>query len=1595
MAQGGGLADQLLADLEKDLAGGSVADDLLASLADDLAVPAPPQEPAKPPRTLPGGRRGDRARRVASGVPEPSVTGPGEAIRSAGRGAAQTGIGVAQSAAMGKEAFDRATEVMWEKLLGYDVGGIHGGREAADKLQEVKENVLPAQGERGFLTHTAPEALGSALMFLLGGAATGGSAAGIAGLGAASGFADGFYDAQAHGASEQESWVSAAANGGISLSEAVPLGKFLARFNRGTGGSLRQALVRLLTEPASEAVQEVVQGAGSNIVAKGLYDEERELLSGLKDAGAAGFFVGALLSVASSGAAMRRAEAMAVQEGAGPEAPGGEADRTAAGPLPTTDATPVAAETATEGPASAVPGDTDATPVAALAESGQPVTVNVPEGALRGAAGSYPAEVVSVSGDDVRVRDPETGNERTVPKEWVQAADTQSEQSILGQEPALAAMPTEVGADAAAVGEIQDSSEVGAAPFAATDQGKAGPSEMPVEPGREAKPAEGSAVEATVDAAEPTPSDPPFARGETIKAEAQGWLGDRGEQATAKATERTYGIMNRKMDQAMAELGLEPGSRQEARTFEETNSKAAAILEGDPMAGQSLMAELKAKPRPPTEVENALLTREVVRLELLREQVEQDIIDAGEAGDTDLVETLQERAGKITADYADAADTLAAVGSESGRSLAFRQMLLKRDYSLAAMERKMRAAKGGAALSDEQQAEIRDLHQKIKEAQEKFEKHAAESDERVRLLEEQIDTLIKARSAGIRKERRQRPAGPVVTYISAKADEARARIKARGAQMSAGFDPLQWADHIIVGADWIARDVANLTAWSKAMLEEFGDTVKPHLEAIFEHAKKAVGTMSAEAKREEAKGKIAASKDGVRAAAQQVRKLAEAFVESGVTEREALIDAVHAVLVEVEPGVTRRDAMDLISGYGEFQPLSQDEVKVRLRQMRGEMQQLAKLEDMLSKGQLPLKTGPERRTPTDDERRLIRQVNETKKRLNLIGDPETHLRSALGTTKDRLRHQIADLQHQIDTGTQTVKGKVPTRTDAEIEALRAQRDALQAQYDAIFNAPAQEPGHAEVMQAKATERALEKAIKDYEARIAAGNVAPKTGTPRLTTPQMDALRARRDALAEELANLRAAQMPQLADQRALQAYKTRLKNDLARLREKVAAQDFTPKAKPKPIQFDSEANVLRAEMEKAKTAFERGLERERLRNRTRLQKGVDLVKEIALDLPRALRTGFDLSALLRQGAFFSMGHPVMAARQAKVMLRAMASEDYFQQVDAALRSRPLAKLGEQAKLELTQLDAPPTKREEAIKSQLSDRIPGIRASNRGFTAMLNVQRAQMFDRLVQALPTKPSAAEAKALATAVNVATGRGDPGRFAPAMGVLAVPLWSPRLLISRFQLIAGQPLYHGSARTRKLMAKEYARFLIGIGTVYSLVQFIDSLDDEDDVDIEVDPRSSDFGKIRLGKTRLDPLAGLSQVTVLLSRIASGEKKTAKGDVVPIRGELKYGQDSVWDVLAQFARYKLSPTVGAAVDIFVGENAIGEPVTAASTLESLFVPLSSSDVQEAIKEHGIAEGAALGLVSLLGWGLQVHQDRAKKPKPSPAPLSLNALYAK
>lgn len=446
-----------------------------------------------------------------------------------------------------------------------------------------------------------------------------------------------------------------------------------------------------------------------------------------------------------------------------------------------------------------------------------------------------------------------------------------------------------------------------------------------------------------------------------------------------------------------------------------------------------------------------------------------------------------------------------------------------------------------------------------------------------------------------------------------------------------------------------------------------------------------------------------------------------------------------------------------------------------------------------------------------------------------------------------------------------------------------------------------------------------------------------------------------------------------------QLLETRKKNIATRtkgLEEKVAAGDFTRPQK-RPQLMDKELETLLFENTKAKREFYNGLFETQLAQRSTVRKILSGGREV-LNTARAILTSLDLSAVLRQGGFITLGHPVRALKSFPAMFKALASEKGQFVVNEQIRNRPNAPLYNQSKLYLSDEGNPSlSKMEEVYMSRWAGKIPGVAASARAYTTFLNKLRADSFDAMAASLSRdgKVTLEESKAISNYVNVVTGRGNLEAAGQAAVGLNTVFFAPRYVVSRFQTLLGQPFYRGTARTRKLIAQEYGRALTGLGIVYGLAQ-------QNGAEIETDPRSSDFGKLKFGDTRVDPMMGLSQTTTLLSRLFLGKTKTTKGEIIPTRGEnIPFGGSNSADVIARFLRTKLAPVPGAAVDIVTGENVVGETVNPQSVAQRAVTPLALSDIYDTMQEQGVDKGTALGLLSIFGMGLQTHEEREPKPK--------------
>jgi hypothetical protein len=600
-------------------------------------------------------------------------------------------------------------------------------------------------------------------------------------------------------------------------------------------------------------------------------------------------------------------------------------------------------------------------------------------------------------------------------------------------------------------------------------------------------------------------------------------------------------------------------------------------------------------------------------------------------------------------------------------------------------------------------------------------------------------------------------------------------------------------------------------------------------------------------------------------------------------------------------------------------------------------------------------------------RELTKKLNALMKEAGMnVTDPAKQLKSSLDAIKTRLSNQIEDLDKAIATRTPmtSVKGSVPY--DAEATALKAQRDEIKARYDEMFPAAPMTDEQRLEIAVKATQRSLDA----WEAKVAAAErgefpgKADKADQP--SNAVLEGLKGQRDAMRAEFDRLYDLANPGMSpEERALKNYKAALARSTAQYQDRIIRGDFAKKEKPdRPM--DAEAHALKLANDKIKEKFQNLLRNYRKANSPWTHKvGGQLAQPF--NVARSILSSFDLSAMLRQGLFIGMAHPLRSASSFMPMLKAFKSEYSSYLTSEDIHNRPNAGLYRLAKLDLTEYEdgSALNDMEETFASTFARKFPGVVASQRAYTTFLNKLRADSFDEMVKAFTRgTPTMVELQTIASYINIATGRGDLGKAAVAGEAMSVVFWSPRLLWSRFQLLGGQPIYHGTAATRTLIAKDYGRFMTGMALVYLLGMLFGG-------DEEIDPRSSDFGKIKFGNTRLDPLAGMSQVIVLVARSVSGQTKSSSGEVTALRGPgTPYGSGE-WDVLTRFLRSKFSPMVGTLVNIDQGKTVVGEKVTPLTTARDMLIPLSVRDVYDVMRENGVAGGTAIMTLGILGVGVQ------------------------
>ena len=517
------------------------------------------------------------------------------------------------------------------------------------------------------------------------------------------------------------------------------------------------------------------------------------------------------------------------------------------------------------------------------------------------------------------------------------------------------------------------------------------------------------------------------------------------------------------IDKSRAEMGKPPMPETKARTWDQDNTRALRQMRHDPGWIPGLIESLRVNPRPLLSWENAGMVWHRYKLTGEMDNALTRVARAYDDGREADVQSARLDAARFEDQIMELDDVVGrnGSGSEAGRSLQAQKMGAGDDFTLVEMRLQKRAANGGKPLTPEQESEVSRLHAELEAAKQRI--TAAEDAKR----QAEIDKVLAEGRATEAAKPKFHPkileaAKRIVGTLDTKADAARARIKERLARTSAGVDPTVILDLAEIGASHLGHAVLDFGEWSAKMVDEFGDYVKPHLQAVYAKANEILDKSTAASPEVKRAIRNASPEDKIKTVTENiitkvkagkkqditpmVQRLTRAVVESGVKGRDAVVDRVHDLLKRAMPEITKRETMEAISGYGDFRQLTKDQISVELRGIKGELQQILKLEDM-AKGDPPLKSGVERRTPTEAERQLIKKVNEAKFAFQVpMDDPATQLKSALDTYKTSLKNRTTDLEARIAAGDFSKRTRRELQLDPQAMRLKADYERVKQKF---------------------------------------------------------------------------------------------------------------------------------------------------------------------------------------------------------------------------------------------------------------------------------------------------------------------------------------------------------------------------------------------------------------------------------------------------------------------------------------------------------------------------------------------------------------------
>lgn len=300
--------------------------------------------------------------------------------------------------------------------------------------------------------------------------------------------------------------------------------------------------------------------------------------------------------------------------------------------------------------------------------------------------------------------------------------------------------------------------------------------------------------------------------------------------------------------------------------------------------------------------------------------------------------------------------------------------------------------------------------------------------------------------------------------------------------------------------------------------------------------------------------------------------------------------------------------------------------------------------------------------------------------------------------------------------------------------------------------------------------------------------------------------------------------------------------------------------------------------------------------------------------------------------------------------------------------------------------------EEAFPSTLPERIPILgrlyKASEAAFNGAALRMRADLADRILEKAEhfgiNTLDAKEVGPIGDLVNSLTGRGKTTIFSPKGAEITNNVFfSVKFLKSNFDTLTLHTFSTiENPATRAFVRRQAALNLVKIVAATGGLLFAANAIHPGSA--ELDPRSSNFGKIKVGKSKFDITGGLGSIVTLGAKlVTSSSKSSTTGKVTPLNSG-KFGAQTGKDVVADFLTGKLSPIAGVVRDMFLtGDDFNGDKIglNGGSILiegKNVLLPLPLQTFEQ-LQSTDSANSLALMILDGLGFSVSTPTPPKKK----------------